>query len=470
MSNFVTETMDKNRPDSGFFTKIWKFFTSVKLTVVVLILIASTSIVGTLIPQNASPAFYFHKYGETLFRIFSALDVFDMYHSWWFLALIILLAVSIVVCSIDRLKLTWKTIFPKTISYNANRFRKLKNRTHFVVEGGRNPDNSVIPAYKAYLEKKFGHVDSQKTENGYTLYAEKGRWTKLGVYVVHISILFLLFGGMIGIFFGFKGNMRLNEGEKSNTVHIKKRQSPEKLAFFLRCNDFHVEFYDTGMPEEFRTNLSVIKDGKEVVTRDIIVNKPLRYQGINIYQSSYGTAAADNVSLEIVSRSSGMVYEKTAEIGRSIKVPEGGGQFTLTGFNPDFSFRGHRIGQVFTGTLDKEGGGEKQVVMPVEFPSFDKMRGGDFVFQVQDFEKTYYTGLQITKDPGVVYVYIGFVLMIAGCFIAFLMHHQRVLVEVTAGENNRHDVFVSGIADRNSQGMKLKVEKIATKLEETTRS
>ena len=61
--------------------KVWKFFTSIKLTVVLLLTLAVTSIGGTLIPQNADPAAYVQAYGEFAFRLFSTLGLFDMYHS-----------------------------------------------------------------------------------------------------------------------------------------------------------------------------------------------------------------------------------------------------------------------------------------------------------------------------------------------------------------------------------------------------
>ena len=82
------------------FSKIWDFFSSVKLTIVLLLSLAATSIIGTLIPQNENPAAYLKAFGGYLFRLFDILDLFDMYHSWWFQLLLILLTINIIVCSI----------------------------------------------------------------------------------------------------------------------------------------------------------------------------------------------------------------------------------------------------------------------------------------------------------------------------------------------------------------------------------
>lgn len=95
----------------GPFSKIWDFFSSVKLTIVLLLSLAATSIVGTLIPQNQDPTAYFQAFGAYLFRLFNILDLFDMYHSWWFQLLLLLLTINIIVCSIDRMSSNRRLFF-----------------------------------------------------------------------------------------------------------------------------------------------------------------------------------------------------------------------------------------------------------------------------------------------------------------------------------------------------------------------
>jgi cytochrome c biogenesis protein len=80
-------------------------------------------------------------------------------------------------------------------------------------------------------------------------------------------------------------------------------------------------------------------------------------------------------------------------------------------------------------------------------------------------EKRYYTGLQVTKDPGVWVVYSGFIIMIAGIIITFFMSHQRLCVEVIEkGKKSR--VMVAGTANKNKLGMEKKLQKIARHLAE----
>ena len=115
--------------------RIWRFFISIRLTVAVLLTLAATSIVGTLIPQNAAPQDYVRAYGEFLYRVFYVLDVFDMYHSWWFQLLLLLLSANILACSIDRLSSLWKTVFVKTPAFRLSAFRSLRNKESFAVKG-----------------------------------------------------------------------------------------------------------------------------------------------------------------------------------------------------------------------------------------------------------------------------------------------------------------------------------------------
>jgi ResB protein required for cytochrome c biosynthesis len=90
----------------SFADQIWMFFASVKLTVYTLVLLALTSIVGTVVLQNGSPEAYIRLYGPGLYNMILVLDLDRMYQAWWYLLLMVVLCVNIVVCSIDRLSVT----------------------------------------------------------------------------------------------------------------------------------------------------------------------------------------------------------------------------------------------------------------------------------------------------------------------------------------------------------------------------
>ncbi|EMS80543.1 cytochrome c biogenesis protein ResB [Desulfotignum phosphitoxidans] len=446
----------------GISRQIWVFFCSVKLTVYILVLLAVTSIIGTVVLQNGSPQQYVNLYGEGIYNLIQVFDLDDMYHAWWFLLLLLVLCINITVCSVERLSLLWKTIFPGRVRFNVNRYLKSKSSQTIDTTSSVKP---LLEPCESWLAKQAGPVIRQTDGQTTYLYAEKGRWTRLGVFVVHASVLLLLAGALIGAVFGFKANVRIDEGTQTGRVFESKTREPITLDFIIRCNEFDVSFYENGAPEEFRSNLTIIEGGQESLTTDIRVNHPLRYKGINIFQSSYGTAAPDTVTMQMVDNQSGAEILRDIRIGETIDLPDGAGQFTLQGFLPHFEFREHDLGETFFGLVTLAGETGFQIGMPIQFPTFDKMRKGRFTFVVTDFEKRYYTGLQVTKDPGVWYVYAGFILMILGCWVTFFMSHQSFLLTLSPRETGGTRVVLSGKSSRNSRSMTLKLKQMATRLE-----
>ena len=446
--------------DLSAIDRLWKLFASVKLTIVLLLTLATTSIIGTLIPQNEAPMAYFETFGAFLFRIFSLLGFFDMYHSWWFRALILLLVVNIVVCSIDRLQATWKIIFVRHPRFNRGRYTQLKNR----VEYGHDAEVGKLKAlYQPVVARRFRYYRIEETAEGFAIYGERGRWTRLGVYVVHFSVVLLLIGGLIGSIFGFEGFVNIAEGESAQSIQLRNSNQKLQLGFEVRCDDFSVDFYDTGAPKEFRSSLTILKQGKAVVQKDIIVNDPLRYEGISFFQASYGSLSPNEVILNFTSKATGMLYSKKAGLNTPIVIPEDLGTFVLQKHTRQANFRGHNIGEAFIGVLTPPNDSPVEITLPLKFPSFDRMRKGNVFVAVADFVPRYYTGLQVNKDPGIWVVYAGFILMIVGIYITFFMSHQQVCIDV-ASQGNKSRIMVAGTSNKNKLGMRKKVTKLSERL------
>ncbi len=444
----------------GLFSKIWDFFSSVKLTIVILLSLAATSIVGTLIPQNEDPAAYFQAFGVYLFRLFNILDLFDMYHSWWFQLLLILLTINIVVCSIDRMSSNRRLLFAKNPSFKLPRFRNIKRKETF--DTNRSPEQ-LKDVYQKFVKRHFRYNQIDATENGFAIFGEKGRWTRFGVYTVHFSVVLLLVGGLIGSIFGFDGFVNIPEGESTRRVQLRNSAEAVTLGFEIRCEDFDVSFYDTGAPKEFRSSLTILEQGQPVLKKDIIVNDPLSYKGIRIYQSSYGTIPSNEWILSFTSRKSGKVYTLKTSVGQPVEIPEELGSFVIRDLARSFKFKGHDVGDAMIGILTPVDGDPVEVVLPLRFPSFDKMRKGDVLIAADENVSRFYTGLQVNRDPGVWVVYCGFILMIIGCYITFFMSHQQICIELVRSAK-KTEVIVAGTANKNKPGMQTKINGFADKL------
>jgi cytochrome c biogenesis protein len=95
------------------------------------------------------------------------------------------------------------------------------------------------------------------------------------------------------------------------------------------------------------------------------------------------------------------------------------------------------------------------------------MRKGEVVIAIADYLPRYYTGLQVSRDPGVWVVYVGFILMIIGIYITFFMSHQQICVEVVP-KGNKSQIMVAGTSNKNKMGMQKKVTKLSGRLANLT--
>ena len=161
----------------------------------------------------------------------------------------------------------------------------------------------------------------------------------------------------------------------------------------------------------------------------------MRYKGINFFQSSYGQLPpqAQNplppqeITIEFTSKQTGKIYKERIKIGEQINIPESLGKFVLKEFQKSYNFKERDLGQTFVGILTQNDGTNVEVALPLRFPTFDRMgpifnetRKDNVFIALTDgqlpqkkVEPRYFTGLQVTKDPGVWVVYAGFILMIS---------------------------------------------------------
>lgn len=445
----------KNR---GFIQGLWDFFCSLKLSIFLLIGLAVTSIIGTVIPQGPQPEYLAHL-SQTKIRLYSALGFFDMYHSWWFILLLYLLTVNLVACSIKRLPRVWKMISEPTLVMDEGFEKSLALTDEFKKPG----DAAVLrDRMAAFLQREFARPVITEVDDEYHLFAQKSPYSRLGVYVVHSSIIIIFIGALIGSFFGYKAFVNIVEGSSTSTVYTRT-EKPIELGFAVKCEKFSVSFYDTGAPKEFKSILTVLENGQPVPGYEkipIIVNDPLTYKGITFYQSSYG-AAGDGAVYHFTVRASkgGTPVRVIARQGERVALPGGAMMQVLEAtqevrsFIPEFSGPAARI------EVTKGGGAPQSFIVFRNYPDFDAQRGGDQIFSYDGADEKFYTGLQVAKDPGVWIVWFGCALMVLGICMAFFMSHKRLWIRVARGR-----VAIGGTASKNPAGFQLLYDDMVEKL------
>ena len=238
---------------------------------------------------------------------------------------------------------------------------------------------------------------------------------------------------------------------------------PHELDFEIRCDDFNVTFYDTGMAKEYRSKLSIINDSSVILQKDIIVNDPLRYEGINLFQSYYGIVPPNEITLNFEIKKSEKIYTKKVAMGNAIHIPETDEKFIPEEFTKSFHIRGHDLGPSVIGTLLDRDNEPQAIVLPLNHTRFDVMRNGDTIISFKDFDRAYYTGLQVTSDPGVPVVYFSFITMLIGFYITFFMSHKRLFVQVLR-QGNKSQISLYAFSNKNKLDMENKAKRIAKNL------
>jgi len=418
----------------------FEFLASIKLAVILLIILAITSIFGTIIPQNESFDKYVHMYGEVWARIIATFELYDMYHSWWFVFLLALFTLNLIVCSIKRLPPVINQIKNPNKILDENLEKNLTLVDTLKKKGA--PDNWV-KTVREYLIKKYGKIEEQEIDGKTFFYIEKGKYSRLGVYITHLSIIIILIGGMIGAIWGFRGFVQIPEGEAVNYVFVRGKNQPYPIDFVLKCDDFSLSYYPMGMVKEYRSDISIIENGRIIKKDYLIVNKPVTYKGLTFYQSSYGVI--DRIGKLVAFTKTG--NSKTFELSLSEKftnIPGSSDYVRIIDYYPNLD----NVGPAIILQVAEEG------KMPVNFPVYknlpdkDMNPEGKYFFKFVDYTESYYTGLQVTKDPGVWVVWIGCILMMIGLYISFFVNRKRIWARVYF-EGDKTSITVGGHSPRS---------------------
>ncbi len=430
----------------------WDFFASTKLALFCFFTLAFASIVGTIIPQNESPDFYIQKYGEKAAEMFRLLNIPDMYNSWWFLSILSLFSINLIVCSLDRLPTVWKLVTMDNLATKVGRLTKMTPRVRF---GSPKPAQEVVAEVEQTLSGAGWKPSQREIEGGTLLFAQKMPWVRFGVYIVHLSILVIFAGAIIGTLFGSKGSIMIREVTYSPYYFEWGSSEKIPLGFDLRVDNFTLTYYDTGAPKEFRSDLVVIDGGQEVLRKSIVVNDPLDYKGFTFYQSSY--QAYDEYLVTIQNQNTGARKLFLAKPGNEIKWQEAGINFGIVSLMQPDRWGRYRLKIWFS-----DGKGDPSVfwldgetVITVERP--------DTAYAFKS-KQLYATGLQVAKDPGVWPVYIGCLMMLLGLIVAFFLSHRRLWVYIYE-EENKTKFLIAGSSNKNKVSFENMFDTLVEKLE-----
>ncbi|MDO9068358.1 MAG: cytochrome c biogenesis protein ResB [Deltaproteobacteria bacterium] len=443
-----------------FLHSLWDFFCSLKLTMFLLISLAVISIIGTVIPQGTPPEEYLAQIGPAKIKLYNALGFFDMYHSWWFILLLYLLTVNLVACSIKRLPHIWKIITQPVTTLDNSLEQSLANLA--IIKSSEEP-KALKERVAAFLNREFGEPVVTESDGVWHLFAQKTPWCRLSVYFVHLSIIIIFIGALIGSFFGYKGFVNILEGESVSKVMSRSDREID-LGFSLRLEQFSVSHYASGAPKEFKSILTVLENGKPVpdyTNARIIVNDPLTYKGITFYQSSYGNAG--NYYFTVSDFNGKNSVSLTVAGQSSVNLPDGSSMHVIEATEDVSQFAAGVSGPAAQVELHTPNGKVESFVVYAKHPELNiqhaQQHGAGPVIHYKGAEERMYTGLQVAKDPGVEVVWLGCILMVIGIYTAFFMSHRRIWVRIQDGA-----VTVGGNANKNQSSFQKTFDSLVDRL------
>ncbi len=446
---------------------IWSFFSSVQLAIVLLSLIAFFAVIGTLVPQREAAAELSGRLSPALVAFLTKLQIFDLYHSVWFFLLTGLLAVNLIICSLDRFPLAWRRFRMKHAPLNEDVFKDLPAENIFTAKGDK---QKAADATALLLKKKYRAFTRADEEGSVFFCVQKGRFSHFGVYIVHVSFLVLIAGAIIGSVFGTEGYINITEGETINSIHLRSNNQPLPLPFSVRCDKFTVEFYETGAPKTFQSDLAFLQNNKTVLSGKLRVNHPIAFEGYRFYQASYGAAPGGKATLVLTRNGSQDVMNVAA--GYTFDLPGKEGTFEVLRVEQNLMKMGPAVKVTIrskkeeaTFWIFRDIDKIKQLSPDIfeQVPMFNPSLFRPYTFTLSGLEEKYYTGLQVTRDPGTPVVACAALLLIGGLMIILFTYARSLWIRV---EQKKDKVMVSiaGRSYKNQAGLEREMKYLLAEL------
>jgi len=382
------------------------------------------------------------------------INLFDMYHSWWFLALLVLFTVNLTCCTIDRFPKMLKVVRNPRTKLDGSLEKSLSLSDRWKKKGAL---SDWAEKYSSTLTSAFAKPKVTEEEDEVHLYAETGVASRFGVYVTHLSIIVIFIGAILGNVLGFKSYVNIPEGEEVSHLDARGGKEHINLPFSVRNNRFWVETYPNGQPRKYASDLSVIESGREVLRKTITVNDPLQYKGIWFYQSSYGQAGDVTAQVAVRRPDGSPAGTLSLRPNEPIQID---GYGTIRGLNADQNYQGK--GPALQVVVEKPRKPADNFWLLQQLPEQDRQRKDTMVFSFGGLNSRMFTGLQVAKDPGVNVVWLGCALMVIGLSMAFFLSHQRVWVRLAKEQDSRVEVVLAGAASRNRLAFEKKFGKLQT--------
>ncbi|GGY09604.1 cytochrome c biogenesis protein ResB [Massilia dura] len=299
----------------------FELLSSMRFAIALLVMIAISAIIGTIMQQGQPMTNYVNQFGPFWFDVFDKLGLYAVYSAWWFLLMMCFLVASTSLCIIRNAPKMMKDMR----SWRENvREQSLRNFHHKAEWRSAQP----AAALAGEMTRRLAHAGYQakvvEKEGGLLVAAKRGAANKFGYIFAHSAIVVICVGGLLDSdipirvqqwalgkvpFTGdglisaipekhrlgisnptFRGNTVIPEGQASNSAVLSRPDGVliQDLPFTIELKKFTIDFYSTGMPKLFASDV-LVRDSAtgETKAATIEVNKPFIWKGLAVYQASF---------------------------------------------------------------------------------------------------------------------------------------------------------------------------------------
>ena len=417
-----------------------------RLAIVLLLVIAIASGVGTAIPQRETAEFYHRLYdpqpwlgllpGEGVL----ALQLDHIYSSGWFLGLLAWLALALLLCSWRR---QWPALRASLRWIDYRKPRQL-SKLSLAESLATDQPSASLEKLGQLLQGKGWQIRRQ----GDRLAARKGLLGKVGPLLVHAGMVVLMLGAAWGAVAGQRAEQYLAPGR---SLELMDSRGSSKLT--LALDNFSIQRDPAGRPEQFTSQLRILEGdgsgGSLLKQAQISVNHPLRFQGVTLYQADWALAA---ISLQLgKSPLLQLPLQSFPQLGEQVwglvlpTRPDGSEPVLLSlgseqGPVEVYGADGSPLGQISPGgeALEVKG-------LPIRVASVLPA-----------------SGILLKRDPGVPLVYAGFAIALAGGGLSLVATRQLwAIAEEGPGPGQLH---VAGLCNRNLTGFAAELPQLLSQL------
>lgn len=477
---------------SNGITGLLNLLSSVRFGVVLLVLLVIAAMIGMLIQQQTVEGFAQYYAGLTPSQqlLWGKLGWFDIYHVWYFNALLLVLSLNIVLASIDRFPKAWTFISRPKLDASANWLKGQEQSAILTLDA--EDRQSVVNRVSAAC-KSLG-FRTRVTEKGgkVFVFAQKNTWNRLGAYAVHVALLTIFTGAFLTAQFGATGQLALQPGGAESTMVgtdfdlDQTKTVTMQLPFEVACTDVSQTLIrkegpiDASNTIDWNTRI-VIKDETGEHNGLVHMNAPFDYRGYRFFQASIMGEAARTITVRLTPEQGGDPLDVTIPRNGSATLPDGTvvefvdfrGNFSLGQEEQDAGSTNYSNPAAVLRVKPPQGQAAQAFAFPpavAENAPIAKRPVAGYTYRLIDFEKAAAAHvLSVQHDPGSRVVYMGFALLALTLVSVFFFSHQRVwaLVEETkSGDYNvikrSYGVTLGGNTNRNRLGFETRFKRLVS--------